>query len=105
MQTLNLRENNPNQEVKFSDGINSYTFHIFTFKGFTFIDVEMNGEVIIQGLKCAPNVNLIPQTWKATNGNFQFKCINGDYPYYTEFDKSQTLVYYTKEELAEMANS
>lgn len=105
MQTLNLREDNPNQEVKFSDEVNSYSFHIFTFGGFTLVDVEMNGDILIQGLKCTPNTNIIQQTWKATNGNFQFRCINGDYPYYKEFGKSQTLVYYTNEELAEMANS
>lgn len=102
METLNVRESNPNQDVQFSDERNSYLFHIFTFGGFTLMDIEMNGEYIIYGLKVSPNVNLIPR-WKTNGGNFQFKCINGEYPYYKEFNKSQTLVYYTDAELAEMA--
>jgi len=102
MEQLRLQSNNSNQIVKFNYDDNYFEFHIFTFRGFTFVDITLNGNPLIYGLRCSANVNLIPQQTQFKLGNFRFKCLDGEYPYYTEFNKSQTLEFYTIEELGSL---
>ena len=67
----------------------------------TLCDVAINGETVISGHRCAPDSPLIPYEHLTVNGaNFFFHCLNGDYPYYEQFNVTQVLCYGSKEELA-----
>lgn len=99
MQYLSLQSNNANQLVEFALDNNYYSIHLYTFKGFTLADITANGQVIVYGVRCVPNQNLIPQAYQTLGGNFRFLCVDETYPYFEQFNRTQQLVYYTDAEL------
>ena len=99
---VNIRSNNSNQYVDFEYANVSYKIHLYSFRGLMFADVEINGNPVCYGVRCVPNSNLIPQAYLTQGGNFRFNCVDGDYPYFTKFNQTQQLVFYTDEELANM---
>jgi hypothetical protein len=93
--------NIPNQEFDISfDGIR-YTIKLRTIQeNFTIADIYIDNELVKSSVRCCPNMPLIPyQYLRGNGGNFFFQCINNDYPTYTLFNKTQTLIYVTKNEL------
>lgn len=99
---VDIRSNNSNQYVDFEYGNVSYKIHLYSFRGTTLADVEINQEPVVYGVRCVPNSNLIPQKYLTKGGNFRFVCVDGDYPYFTKFNQTQQLVFYTDEELDKM---
>ena len=103
MQRLRLQQV-PNQQFNITlDGV-VYAITLRTVNRcgveMTLCDVSVNGEAAISGYRCIPNMPLIPYEHLTVNGaNFYFYCLNGDYPYYTQFNVTQVLCYGTKEEL------
>lgn len=88
-----------NQEFTTTIGENFYRVRLITFQGFTLADVWKNGEVVVRGAKCLPNKPIRTYEIKDPDGSFQFDCIDGNYPNYKLFDKTQKLKYYTQVEL------
>lgn len=65
----------------------------------TIADITIDGVVKLQGVKCMPNRPIVPYEY-LENGNFFFVCDGEEYPYYTNFGISQSLVYLTPDEMA-----
>lgn len=102
MKALDIQTNNSNQIVDFEYGGVSYKIHLFTFKGLTFADININGDWIAYGVKCIPSSNLIRQKYLTKGGNFRWNSVDEEYPYFEKFNKSQQLIFYTDEELSNM---
>lgn len=109
MQQVNIRTNNPNQVVQFDYNNVFYKIHLYTVycntnaqgqrEYMTIADVAENGELIVAGVRCIHNSFLIPQSYQLSVGNFRWECVNKDYPFYLNFNKTQQLVFYTLEEM------
>jgi hypothetical protein len=86
-----------NQKVSVT--INDIDFEI-TIKstGGVVADIMMDNVVVLQGVKCLPNMPIIPYQY-FENGNFFFVTENEEYPDYTKFNVSQSLVYLTPDEM------
>ena len=89
----------PNQEfIRIVDNVR-YRICLRSFHNLTLADVYINDVAVKNGLRCAANEPLIPYKYLTEGGNFVFVCLNNDYPYYTKFGETQTLVYMTTEEM------
>lgn len=104
MITLNI-EAVPNQSFSFDiDGV-SFGVTLKT-SDFTNATVTLGDEVIMSGMRVMPNAPIIPYEYLTEGaGNLFFIVERGEYPTYTEFGISQTLVYLTPEEIAELPNA
>ena len=106
-----IRINNiPNQQFTIMlDGV-AYRLRLRTIDDYgvqiTLADVYVNDKLVKASVRCAPDSPLIPYDYLTVDGaNLFFHCINGDYPFYTEFNRTQVLCYGTKEELMELWQS
>ena len=109
MQRLRI-PNIPNQRFSITLDNVAYQLRLRTIDRYdvklTLADIYINGSLVKSGVRCVPDSPLIPYEYLTENGaNFFFHCINGDYPYYTEFNRTQVLCYGTKEELAALWQS
>jgi len=87
----------PNQKVSVT--INDIDFEIsLKSTGVVIADITMDNVVILQGVKCLPNMPIIPYRY-LEDGNFFFVTENEEYPDYTKFNVSQSLVYLTPDEM------
>lgn len=93
--------NIPSQEFEIEFDNLRYKIHLRTIRdNFTIADIYIDNELVKSSVRCVPNVPLIPYDYlRKGGGNFLFQCLNNDYPIYTLFNKSQTFIYVTKEEL------
>ena len=64
----------------------------------TIADISIDGSIKLIGVKCMPNRPIIPYEY-LESGNFFFVCEGEEYPYYTNFGITQSLVYLTVEEM------
>ena len=90
-----------NQEVNFYYNNNAFVLHLFSFNGYTFLDLKMNGEWVLYAARCVANQYIL---WNAyltskVGGNFRFKCVDDSYPYFPNFGLSQTLEFVPLEEI------
>lgn len=87
----------PNQTL--SIDIDGYSFDISLKTAGTIIaDISIDQVVKVQGVKCLPNKAILPYQY-LEHGNFFFVTEDGDYPDYTQFNISQSLVYLTADEM------
>lgn len=106
MQKITLY-NVPNQEFEMQlDGLR-YKIHLRTIReNFTIADIHINGELVKSSVRCCPNMPLIPYAYLQQNGgNFFFQCLEGDYPYYELFNKTQNLIYISATEIKGLNNN
>ena len=95
-------QNVPNQRVETTiDGV-SYAIQLRTVQKLTVADVYADGKLLKGGVRCVPGQRLIPYRYLTVGGNFFWYCLNGDYPYYTQFGVDQQLVYLSDAELANL---
>ena len=88
----------PNQS--FSINVENVIFDVsIKTTGVTVADITMDGVLKISSAKCMPNLPIIPYRY-LEHGNFFFITENDEYPDYTKFGSSQTLVYMTPDEMA-----
>ena len=67
------------------------------------ITINKGGETVVSGMRCVPNVPLIPYRYlEGTTGNFYFTTAGGEYPHYSRFGGADELVYATAAELKEL---
>lgn len=112
METLNVRKNMPNQKIDFDYGGEVYTIYLRTIyintiveNGYdkqqyaTLCDIYLNNTLLVAGVRCIPSKWLLHQSYKVSLGNFRFECVNNDYPEYSLFGKTQSLVFYTTSEI------
>lgn len=103
MQRLRLQKI-PNQQFNVTLDDVVYTIALRTINRcgveVTVCDISINGDLRVSGYRCIPNTPLIPYEYLTVNGaNFFFYCLDGDYPYYEQFNVTQVLCYGTKKEL------
>jgi hypothetical protein len=89
----------PNQSVSFNaDGV-LWTVHVYQAITHMCADVSINGEPVIQGVRCFGGIGLMPYPYmyEPDYGNFMFDS-DADY---TEFGASCNLYYLEQDEIAE----
>lgn len=79
-----------------------YKIRLRTFHNLTLADVYIDDEPVKLGVRCVGNEPLIPYKYLTQGGNFMFVCPDYDYPHYTKFGLTQSLVYLTDSELEEI---
>lgn len=97
MQTIGIQAI-PNQSFSVRLDNQLYDFSIKSTSGVMSVTIARNGETILSNSRCVAGVPLIPYQY-LENGNFIILTSNGDYPDYTQFGITQTLVYASEEEL------
>lgn len=65
--------------------------------------IAMNGNLLIENVRCVPNYVLLPYQYLAT-GNFLIITNNDDYPDYKQFGITQYLIYASQAELEAIEN-
>ena len=90
----------PNQTFSITLDGNQYDISLFVATNIMAMDIIRNDEVIIMGQRLVANYPIIPYRY-LEDGNFIFTSNNGDYPYYTEFNVTQQLIYLSQVELNE----
>ena len=95
-------QNTPNQELETIINSTVFNIRLHTIKQMTVADVYINRVLICAGVRCVPDVPLIPLPYVGRRyGNFVFSCLDANYPYYELFGASQRLVYLLPGEIAE----
>jgi len=65
------------------------------------VDITRDGVVIMTGMRVMPDYPMIPYRYLEA-GNFVFITSEGDYPDYLQFGITQTMIYLSEAELAEL---
>lgn len=81
----------PNQT--FGININGYNLQatLKTSKNLTFFDLVYNGAVICSSVRCCPNSRIYFNSNFKFGGFFYWRCPNGEYPYFENFDTQDLL--------------
>lgn len=95
-------KNVPNQSFNIVLNGQDYRLHVRTINGLTYISAWQDDEILFYSQLCTPNNWVNPYKYVSDNGKLYFKCINGDYPTYTEFGITQELYFLTPEEVEVM---
>lgn len=105
MQKITLY-NVPNQEFELQLDNLRYKIHLRTIRdNFTIADIYINNELVKSSVRCCPNMPLIPYAYlQQGGGNFIFQCIDGNYPYYELFNKTQNFIYLSASDIEGMSN-
>ena len=64
------------------------------------IDIVKNNVSLIEGQRMVPSFFLIPYGYKGQDGNFSLITDNNEYPFYELFGISQSLLYFSPEDIA-----
>jgi hypothetical protein len=100
MQQIPL-QSEPNQQFEISLDDNLYSISLIEAGGIMAASVIKNRVKITENLRCVAGFALIP-TAHQEDGNFLFFTRNFELPYYTEFNGTQTLVYFSATELSDL---
>lgn len=99
---LSMRNDVPNQQFSVQLDNVSYKITLRTCGELTLADIYAAEVLIIGSVICRPQMLLIPYPYLTQGGNFYWRCVNKDYPYYTLFGKTQELYYLSDNEIAEV---
>lgn len=73
----------PNQTFEIQLEGYLFSFALRTFRDSMFMDVAVDDEIIVTGLRVVNGQNILPRHIADTvSGNFQFRVVGGDYPDY-----------------------
>lgn len=92
----------PQQLIETNINGMDYDIQLRTAQDMTLADISINGELIKAGVRCVPGQPIIPYPYLTQGGNFYWYCLNGDYPYYENFETTQFLVYLSDDEIADL---
>ena len=95
-------KNVPNQTFNIVLNGEDYRLMLKTIQGATFLSAWINGELLFYNQLCTPNNWVNPYNYVSVNGKLYFRCLDDNYPFYTNFNQTQNLIFYTPEEVAEM---
>lgn len=89
----------PNQAFSITlDGV-LYDLKILTNNGVTSVSLSINGQDVLDNALAASAAPIIPAPYQEA-GNFMFLTANQQLPYYEQFGLTQSLLYFTADELA-----
>ena len=86
----------------FSDSLDGtlYQLRLISRSGLTYVDIIKDDITVLTAQRAEANTFLIPYRYlEQGDGNFAFLTANDEYPTYTEFGVTQTLVYLTNDEI------
>ena len=89
----------PNQSFLCTLDQNFFDITIKTTNGITAVSLTVNGVDVIDGIRAVAGSLIIPYQYLEA-GNLMFLTADEDLPIYTQFNVTQTLVYFTAAELA-----
>lgn len=91
----------PNESFPITLDNTRYDLSLRSIGALTYLDVTINGVLVLSGQRCPPNEPLIPYEYlEGAGGNFAFTTPNGEYPNYPSFGTTHFLVYASAAELA-----
>jgi hypothetical protein len=93
----------PNQQFSITLDNNIWDFSIKATNGVMSVSLGLNGGQVIENMRAVAGMRLIPSRYEEA-GNFVFYTQNFDLPDYTQFNISQSLIYYSAAELAVIRN-
>lgn len=88
----------PNQAVSIQLDNNFYVITVKEAEGVMAVTINRNGENIVSNARAVAGTPLLPYLYME-NGNFIFITNGDDYPYYTQFGITQSLIYASQVEL------
>ncbi len=96
--------NVPNQALTVFTGGVDFVLRLHVFRGITYITISKGRDTspVITSCRCVPGSWLL-RDYSPGDGDFRFECDSADYPYHDQFGNGCRLVYYTEEEVAEIA--
>lgn len=83
------------------DGLD-YRVAIRTIQELTYMSVWIGGELLFYNQLCTPNNWVNVYNYISVNGKFFFKCLDNEYPNYKSFGITQSLIFYSKEEVEKL---
>lgn len=95
----------PNQEFNIILNGREYRIILRTIQSLTYMSCWVDGEILFYNQLCVPNNWVNVYDYISVNGKFWFKCLDDDYPTFTQFGITQTLLFYTKDEVQEIKNA
>ena len=91
----------PNQEFSITLNGNVYDIGIGATAGVMSVSISLNGTLLVESLHAAACAPLIPAEYlEDGDGNFMFLTANNQLPNYTQFNVTQSLLYFSAAELA-----
>lgn len=90
----------PNQTFSIVLNGKDYRIAIRTIQNLTYMSVWVNSELLFYNQLCTPNAYVNPYNYVSVNGKFYFESLDNNYPNYTQFGVTQSLLFYTQEEVA-----
>ena len=76
----------PNQSFNTTLNGQNITVELRTARGICYMSISQDGIYLAAGIKCLPNIGLLPSPLKnLINGDLKFHCRTDDYPFYTNF--------------------
>ena len=76
----------PNQSFNTTLNGQNITVELRTARGICYMSISQDGIYLAAGIKCLPNIGLLPSPMKnLINGDLKFHCRTDDYPFYTDF--------------------
>lgn len=76
----------PNQSFNTTLNGQNIAVELRTARGICYMSISQDGEYLAAGIKCLPNIGLLPAPMKnLINGDLKFYCRTDDYPFYTNF--------------------
>lgn len=93
----------PNQQFSITLDNNIWDFTIKATGGVMSVSLGRNGVPIVDNIRAVAGMRLIPSKYEEA-GNFVFYTQNFELPDYTQFNVSQSLIYYSAVELAAIRN-
>ncbi len=91
----------PNQSLSIALDDVQYDISIKEINNSMAVDLSRNNQLVIQGARVVAGTPFIAYRY-LEDGNFIFTTAHGEQPYYTKFGISQSLIYLTRAELAEI---
>lgn len=94
----------PNQSLTIQIDNDSYQITVKETNGVMSCTIVRNDVVIVSNVRIVAGSPIIPYKY-LESGNFVLLTQNGDYPEYTQFGSSQSLVFVTQTEIDELRNA
>lgn len=95
---INLK-NIPNQSFNVSINDNDYHIAVKTIGGLSYMSVWVDNEILFYNQICTPNNWVNPYNYVSTKGKLYFKCLDNEYPIYSNFGNTQKLLFLTPQEV------
>lgn len=70
-----------------------YRVELRTIQDFTYMSAWIDDELLFYNQLCTPNNWVNPYNYVSQNGKFWFRSLDGNYPYYKNFNNTQELLF------------